>query len=157
MWDAIKKMLTGDEADGAAAADLDEARVCATALLVEAALADGIYADIEESLIRTIVCETFKVSDGDCHAIVDQAEARAEEAVDHHRFTKKVKALPLEEREGLVEALWRVVFADGEESPFEEAFVRKVSALVAVDDRVSREARKRAQAGQTDPGGAEPR
>ncbi len=141
MLELIRRLLDGSgPAEGE---ELDEARVCATALLVEAALADGIYADIESKLICSIVADTFGLDEQACVTLLDAAEARAEGAVDHHTLTRVVKRLPLDEREKLIESLWRVVFADGEESPFEEAFVRRISALVAVDDRTSRLARKR--------------
>lgn len=148
MLNALKRFLgLSDDDDAGGETGIDEARVCATALLVEAALADGIYADIEEERIRQLVSSTFGLSEDKARRLLDEAEGLAEQAVDHHRFTKVVKKLPLAQREQIVEGLWRVVFADGEESPFEEAFVRKVAALLAVDDRASRLARQRASGG----------
>lgn len=143
MWGAIKKLFGGGDKP-VTGGDLDEARVCATALLVEAALSDGIYADIEAEQIQTIVRDTFKVDSEAAARIVDEAEARAEQAADQHGFTNVVKRLALAEREQLVESLWRVVFADGEESPFEEALVRRVADLLHVDPRKSRLARRKA-------------
>ncbi len=131
--------LTGDEDD----VDIEDARLSAAALLVEAALADGIYADVEEELIRGIMRTVWSLDDAASAKLLDQAEQIAEQAVDQHRFTRVVKVLPETEREQLVEQLWRVVFADGEESPFEEAFVRRVADLLHVDPRASRLARKR--------------
>ena len=127
--------------------DLYEARVSATALLVEAALADGIYADIESDMITAMVTDTFGLDAKSTAKLIDDAEQRAEASVDHHRFTRVVKTLPLAEREKFIESLWRVVFADGEEDAFEEAFVRKIADLVAVDPRIARLARKRVREG----------
>ncbi len=152
MWGAIKKLLGG--ADGGQRqprSPLDEARVCATALLVEAALSDGIYADIESDQIRTIIRSSFGLSDSEAARMLEEAEARAEQAADQHGFTNVVKRLPLEEREQLVESLWRVVYADGEESPDEEAMVRKLADLLHVDPRASRLARRKAADGGDSP------
>lgn len=149
MWREIKKLLTGasDDQGGATGVELDEARICATALLVEAALSDGVYAEIEADQITQIVRESFGLDDAKAAVLIEEAETRAEAAVDQHGFTKVVKRLPLAEREGLVESLWRVVFADGEESPDEEAMVRKLADLLHVDPRASRIARRRAADG----------
>jgi uncharacterized tellurite resistance protein B-like protein len=143
MWSAIRKLFGGgsNAADGAGSS-IEEARICATALLVEAALSDGIYADIEADQIRDILCTSFGVDDAAAANLLAEAEGRAEYAADHHRFTNTVKRLPLGEREQLVESLWQVVFADGEETPEEEAIVRKLADLLHVDPRASRLARR---------------
>jgi uncharacterized tellurite resistance protein B-like protein len=143
VWSAIKKLLGGEPAAQGGDAGLDEARVCATALLVEIALSDGVYASVEAEQISEIIRSSFGIEGEDAKRILHAAEMRAEEATDHHQFTKSVKGLPLAEREGLVESLWRVVFADGEESPEEEAMVRRLADLLHVDPRASRLARLR--------------
>jgi uncharacterized tellurite resistance protein B-like protein len=121
--------------------------IAATALLVEAALSDGIYADCEQDQIREILTAAFKIDPATVETVLDQAEALAETAIDHHRFTKVVKAcLSEQERVALIEQLWMVTLADGEKSPFEEAFVRRIAPLLAIDDRERVFARSRAEA-----------
>jgi uncharacterized tellurite resistance protein B-like protein len=67
--------------------------------------------------------------------MLDTAEERAEMAVDHYAFTSIIKkSLPKAERIALIGHLWDVTFADGEESPFEDALIRRVAALLAVTD-----------------------
>jgi uncharacterized tellurite resistance protein B-like protein len=152
MWGALRKLFGGgDSGSTGAGASLDEARICATALLVEAALSDGIYADIEADQIRAILRSSFNVDDATAGRILAAAEDHAEGAADHHRFTNVVKRLPLEEREQLVESLWKVVFADGEESPEEQAMVRKLADLLHVDPRASRLARRKVADGESSP------
>jgi len=121
-------------------------RVAATALMVEAALSDGVYADMEEDSIRKILAGAFGLSDDEASAILAEAEELAEAAVDHYRFTKVVKEnLTRDQREALVEHLWDVAYADGERAPVEDAFIRRVAPLLAVDDRARIRARKRAE------------
>lgn len=123
------------------------AYVAATALLVEAALADGIYANMEETRIRSILKTVFRMSDAKARETLAEAEELAEEAVDHYRFTKVVKEkLSLAERELLMEQLWTVVLADGERSASEDSFVRRIGPLLAVEDRKRVEARMKAEA-----------
>jgi uncharacterized tellurite resistance protein B-like protein len=144
MFGAIKRLFGGADSRPE---KLDEARVCATALLVEIALSDGVYANIEAEKIREIIRTTFSLTGEMASRLLEEAEFRAERAADQQGFTRVVKKLPLEERERLVENLWRVAYADGEESPDEEAMVRKLADLLAVDPRTSRLARRKAADG----------
>ncbi len=145
MFDAIRKMMSGGE-KSEARAELDP-HVAATALLVEAALADGIYADVEAEQIRGILMNAFNLDAENAEATLTKAEDLAENAADSHQFTKVVKAcLPAAERVALIEHLWSVAMADGEKSPFEDSFIRRVAPLLAVDDRERVLARSRAEA-----------
>ena len=121
--------------------------VAATALLVEAALSDGIYADVEEEQIKDTLAAAFSLDSETIDKVLNQAEELAETAIDHHRFTKVVKAcLTEQERGALIEHLWMVALADGEKSPFEDAFIRRISPLLAISDRERVFARSRAEA-----------
>lgn len=123
-----------------------EPEVAAAALLVEAALADGIYADIESDQIAMILLESFDFDAARADAVLAQGEALAEEAVDAHQFTKHVKTLPMEQRLAIVEGLYLVAFADGEKCPIEDAFIRQVAGLLHIADVPRAGAKKRAQA-----------
>lgn len=145
MFDAIRKMMSGG-GEAEARSELDP-HVAATALLVEAALADGIYADIEAEQIRQILMAAFQLDPEKAADMLSRAETLAENAADHHQFTKVVKAcLPGPERIALVEHLWRVALADGEKSHLEDSFIRRVAPLLAVSDRERVLARSRAEA-----------
>jgi len=144
MFESIKRLFGADDSE--LHPELDP-HVAATTLLVEAALADGIYADCEQAQIRDILGVAFGMDDARVERVLDQAESLAETAVDHHRFTKVVKScLAKQERIALLEQLWLVVLADGEKSPFEDAFIRRIAPLLAVDDRERVFARSRAEA-----------
>ncbi|MHA6287442.1 tellurite resistance TerB family protein [Maricaulis sp. CAU 1757] len=140
------KNLFGATASAEARPELNP-RVAAAALLVEAALVDGIYADSEQAQITAILQAAFELDSGEAAKLLDQAEELAEAAIDHHRFTKVIKAcLSGQERVALLEQLWLVSLADGERSPFEEAFIRRISPLLALTDRDRVFARSRAEA-----------
>ena len=144
MWSKIKALVNARKSSAAGVVKLDEAQVCATALLVEVALSDGIYAEVEAEQIFEIIRNTFALDDATAAAVLEEADNRAEIAADHHGFTKVVKKLPLEEREQLVDSMWRVVFADGQETPDEDAILRKLAHLLHVDPRASRLSRRNA-------------
>ncbi len=143
MFEAIKKFFGGASADIDPVCDGAEARECAIALLVEAALSDSIYADIEQDMIKNIIRESFALDEEAAATLLEAAELRAEMAVDHYAFTRVIKAhMPKSERVALIGHLWDVSFADGEESPFEDSFIRRVGALLAVTDFERAEAKK---------------
>ena len=120
--------------------------VAAAALLVETALVDGIYADIESDRISLILLESFGFDAERVDALLAEGETLAEESVGAHEFTKHVKKLPEEQRLKIVEGLYYVALADGEKCPYEDAFIRRVASLLHIQDVPRAGARKRAEA-----------
>lgn len=120
--------------------------VAAAALLVEAALVDGVYADLESDRIAMILLESFDFDADRADAVLAEGEALAEEAIGAHQFTKHVKKLPVDQRTAIIEGLYLVAFADGEKCPFEDAFIRHIASLLHIDDVPRAQARKRAEA-----------
>ena len=104
-------------------------------------------AEVEQDRIRDLLSTAFSLDAAATGHVLEQAETLAENAIDHHRFTKVVKTcLSKQERIALIEQLWTVTLADGEKSPFEEAFIRRISPLLAIHDRERVFARSRAEA-----------
>lgn len=122
------------------------AEIAVGALLVEAALVDGVYVNIESDMIAEILLESFNFDADKADAVLAQAEALAEEAVGSYQFTRHAKKLPLEDRIKVIEAIYRVVLSDGERSDVEDAYVRHVAGLLHVDDVQRAGARQRAEA-----------
>lgn len=127
--------------------------VAVAALLVEAALADGVYVNIESDVIAEILLEAFQFDADRADAVLEAGEALAEEAVGSHQFTKHVKKLPISERISIVEGLYRVALADGERSDIEDAYIRQVASLLHVDDISRAHARQTAEKRVTDASG----
>ena len=125
-------------------------QVAAAALLVEAALSDGGYVNIESDMIAEILLEAFKFDADRADAVLAEGEALAEEAVGSHQFTKHVKKLPVAERISIIEGLYRVALADGEKSDIEDAYIRHVASLLHIDDISRAQARQMAEKRITD-------
>lgn len=147
MMDRIKRLLT-PKTPAEQAMPVEKA---IAALLVEAALVDGVYVNIESDMIAEILLEVFDFDADKADAMLAEAEALAEEAVGSHQFTRHAKKLPMSERVTIIEAIYRVIFADGERSDMEDAYVRHVAGLLHVDDVHRAEARRRAEARQSGP------
>ncbi|KCZ51071.1 tellurite resistance TerB family protein [Hyphomonas pacifica] len=125
-------------------------QVAAAALLVEAALSDGVYVNMESDVIAEILLEAFQFDADKADAVLAEGEALAEEAVGSHQFTKHVKKLAIEERVSIIEGLYRVALADGEKSDIEDAYIRHVASLLHVDDILRAQARQSAEARMPD-------
>ncbi len=143
VFDAMKRLFGRSDPRPDAALDPHEAAV---ALMVEAALADGIYANLESDMIAEILVESFGFDADRTDALMRRGESLAEEAIGAHQFTKEVKKLPDAERVAVIEGLYRVSLADGDRCKFEEAFIRHVASLLHVDDVSRAHARQRAEA-----------
>jgi len=119
--------------------------LAAAALMVQAALSDGVYADVESDMILDMLKSGFDLDEAAARALLDEAEGLAESAVDHHQFTKVIKDLPRERRIAFMTQLWRVALADGEKDAHEDSLLRRLSPLLALTDRERAEARQAAQ------------
>lgn len=124
-----------------------DARLALTALLVRIARSDGDYAETEIARIDRIAIARYGVSPFEATALRREAEALEGEAPDTVRFTRAIKdAVAYEDREGVIEALWDVVLADGRRDEEEDSLIRLVANLLGVNDRDSALARQRVEA-----------
>lgn len=123
--------------------DLDPYEAAA-ALMIEAALVDGIYANLESDMVAEILVTSFNMDAARADEVLQRGEELAESATDAHALTRHVKKLPSSERASIIEGLYRVSLADGEACKFEDAYIRHVASLLHIDDVTRAHARKRA-------------
>ncbi len=121
------------------------AELAVAALMVEAAMTDGVYANVEHDQIMKVLKESFELSEADAEAMLTEAEDLVDHAVDHYRFTKIVKDLPHEKRMEMMTHLWSVVLADGENEAHEDALLRRLAPLLALSDHDRAAARQAAE------------
>lgn len=147
MFGDFLKRLT--QADPAPMADVD-ARLALAALLVRIARSDNDYAPRERDLIDQIAQDRYGLDAAAAQALRADAETLESEAPDTVRFTRAIKeAVPYDDRLGVVEALWKVVLADGTRAPEEDALLRLVASLLGVTDTDSALARQKVDAPNT--------
>lgn len=124
-----------------------DARLALSALLVRVARSDGSYDAVERQRIERLIAARYGLDAGATAALLGDAEVLESEAPDTVRFTRAIKdAVAYEDREGVIEALWSVVLADGERDNEEDALLRLVANLLGVNDRDSALARQRVEA-----------
>ena len=142
MLDALKNLFS--KRAPAQPREIDP-EVATAALLVEVALVDGVYANLESDQIAEILLDSLGLDAERVDEVMEHGEDLAENAIGSHQFTKHVKKLPLLKRVKVVEGLYLVSLADGAACKFEEAFIRHVASLLHVDDVRRNQARRRAE------------
>lgn len=124
-----------------------DAEVALAALLVRVARADDRYTKQEEMRIDRILARRRGLEMSEAAERRAAAEMIEAEAPDTVRFTRMIKErIALEDRSGVLAALWEVTYADGNRAPDEESIVRLVAGLLGISDRDSGLIRQRVMA-----------
>lgn len=123
-----------------------QARLALGALLIRVAKADGHYANTEVARIDRVLAVRYDLSPFEAVVLRQKAETLEAEAPDTVRFTRALKdAVPLEDRRGLMAALWSVALADGGRDAGEDAVIRLVASLLGITDKESALSRQRVE------------
>lgn len=142
MLNALLRHLTGQDT---APLRPDDAKLALAALLVRVARTDGLYAAEEVARIDRVLAHTHGLSPFEAAALRVEAEGLEANAPDTVRFTRVLKdAVPIEQRAGLVQALWSVALVDRSRDADEDALIRMVASLLGLTDVDSALARQRA-------------
>jgi len=113
--------------------DLQVIARAAAIILLEMAASDEHRDDDELAVIHSAMQDAFGIDDSELGELLRDAEKLRREAVSLHEFTRDLKAhLDRDEREKLVEWLWRVAWADGRIDRYEEQLLRRLSDLLGV-------------------------
>ena len=122
-----------------------DARLALAALLVRVARADGLYAAEEVEKIERILMTRHGLGPFEVVHLRARAEELEVQAPDTVRFTRALKAaVPVEERAGLLQALWSVALSDGDRNAEEDQQLRLLTNLLGLTDVDSALARSRA-------------
>ena len=139
----LKKFFAVEAVVAEARSDLEK-QAAATALLVEAAMMDGVFDAAERAVICRICESHFQLSAAAAEELICDAEAAVTENPNLHRYTQAVKAnFSHEERVEIIEMLWQVAYADGELHEYESNLLRRIGGLIYVSDKERGAARKR--------------
>jgi len=121
-------------AEDVAADDRDAAIRMATAvLMVDVALVDSSFEEVEFERMLRLVKNHFGLSMQAAAELINAANAEADELVSVHEFTELLhQHLDDDEKARVVELLWSTAYADGELNKYEDALVLKVSDMLNV-------------------------
>jgi uncharacterized tellurite resistance protein B-like protein len=125
----------------------DRVAIAACALLLEIAHADGFGPDEKASILRSLR-DDLGVPDEDVQQVVRLAEEARRDSVDLYQFTRLVaENFSTEQRRRLVEAIWKVVYADGTLSGLENHMARRIADLLGFQHPEVQEIKERVAGG----------
>ncbi len=103
------------------------------ALLIEMMYIDDQLTIEEQNSIVAKLEELFSLSAEQANSLIELADKQRKSATDYFQFTHLINSeYSEEEKIRLIEALWRVAYADGELSMYEEHLVRKIADLLHI-------------------------
>lgn len=154
MLDAIKSFFsnrmvapTREAEDEAPAGEPREIQVAACALLLELAYADDDFADEERRHLENVIQRHFDADPETARELIALANEQRQQAVDLFQFTSLIaREYDDAQKMVLLEAMWGMVFADGEVAKHEQSLMRRVSSLLDVRPGFLAQARRRASA-----------
>lgn len=124
--------------------DTGDAEVALAALLVRVARADDRYDQVEQQRIEQVLTRRRGLSAQQAAERRAAAEMIEAEAPDTVRFTRTIKdRIALEDRFGVIAALWEIAYADESRGADEESLIRLIAGLLGINDRDSAFARQR--------------
>lgn len=144
MLDQLKSLLGLGDVDTEDGRPPLDKKLAAAALMFQVMVADGKIRPEEESKLRAVLSEHYAVSDHEATALEEAARQAQDDAIDLYSFTSVLKReMSIEERLGLVEDLWEMVYADGELHEFEDNVVWRVAELLNIQGRQRMELKQR--------------
>ena len=131
--EAIKQFLEGNAAAGSQKPDHDELELAAAALLIEVMAADYREEESEREAVVRAVSVLFGLEPQDGARLVCQAQEEVHRATDDYEFTSRInRGFSAQQKEALMEALWRVAYADGDIDMYERHYLSKLAELLYI-------------------------
>ena len=117
-----------------------------TALLVEAAMADGALDVDERSRILHLLTDQLELEASDAQTMLDEAIAAHDTRVEIHGLVRQTRTdTEMEDRIIILEMIWVVVLADNHIDAHESQLMRRLAGLLFIDDVEAGLAAKRAR------------
>lgn len=114
----------------------NDEQLAAAVLMVEVAAHDGEVSRVEREHILHLLEHKMGLSAEEALELFVDAIATQDDSNHILNFTRKIKDHFDEAgREHILELMWEVVFADGEEDPYESNLLRRMAGLLYISDK----------------------
>ncbi len=135
MIESLKQLWKRTE-DGAAPRKKHTIVLAVAALMTEIMRMDGRLEKTEHEQILHLLQQRFQMDEAEIRALIERAQATAEQALDLHQFTSVIiQHYSTAERQDIIADLWSVAMADGHVDPYEEQLIRRTSELIGLGHR----------------------
>lgn len=124
-------------ADEAAAKRPDPLRLATAAVLLDIAYADGSFSPAEDGDILGFLSRVFSLGGEEGRELIAAADEIRARTIDHFALTNFIrKSMSLEQRIEIVRTMWRMAYADGKLTDYENYLVRKLADLLGLEHHV---------------------
>ena len=134
MIDVVKKFFskaTNDVSSGTNQHTEHDIRVATCALFVEIARIDDKFTEAEMETILSILKENYGLPQDHADALISEAEKELDKSVDLWQFANLINEnYSNEEKIGIIETLWRIVYVDGKMDAHEHYLMNKLQNLL---------------------------
>lgn len=105
----------------------------AAALLIETARADFCHTAAEQNALEKLLSSELDLDTHQIQELVLEAQSRVDKATSLYEFTREInESYSAEQKIQLIEAMWKVAYADGNLGKYEEHLIRQVAELTYV-------------------------
>jgi len=112
-------------------ADAHDIRVATCALFLEMAHIDGEFSDSERESIIAILKKDHHLSDEHVAQLLKASHEELKQSVDLWQFTNLINQnYSTEEKIGIIEMIWEIVYIDGKLDQYEDYLVHKLAKLL---------------------------
>jgi uncharacterized tellurite resistance protein B-like protein len=132
MISALKALFetTGRETDEELT---NRTNLAAAALMIETARADFSQDPEEELALQKLLASSLQLEPGRVETLMQEAGDRVDESTSLYEFTRVINDhYSAQQKLALVDAMWKVAFADGNLDKYEEHLIRQVAELTYV-------------------------
>jgi uncharacterized tellurite resistance protein B-like protein len=144
MLDKLRKFLSGAVEPPASGHVDEELKLAVAVLLVEAARLDARYEVQERRIIASGLRRHFGLDELETATLLELAERAQSQATELSRYAKIIKdRCTPEQRLGLIELLFEIIYADHALHDFEANLMRRIGGLLYVSDQERGAAQKR--------------
>ena len=108
-------------------------QIAAAALLIETARADFTQGGNEEAALEELLSSALRLDRDEVHQLIELATQQVDEATSLYEFTREINDhySPANKIQ-LIQAMWKVAYADGRLDKYEEHLIRQVAELTYV-------------------------
>lgn len=111
--------------------EFERIQVATSVLLLEVAKSDDEFSSIEKTTIKAILKRKFQISAEAIEELMEIAKRRRKESIDLWEFTHLInKNYSIEEKIKIVEAVWKIIYADDKLDKYEDHLVHKLARLL---------------------------
>ena len=128
MFDIFKKNKIGEK-------DSKNLYINIGALLIHLAKVDENYSEQEKEIIKKTLLE-LGLKKADLNDIFEKSEEVEKNSNQILEFTKEIKNKDENFKIQIVEALWKIIYADGVSDMYEMSLMRRLTGLIYLDSKI---------------------